>query len=432
MRTPDDHLARLGNVVGISQATLRAHVALYGQQLDTLAAMRLERQRLLQMAGPGAPADPEVRALMHKRIRDLELRIEGPLAECIAEVEGELAAHGITWRPLWSIGCAGLVDGEFWTADRANTISIPWYLANQQLWASVNEVKVRYTKEDVMRVLRHEVGHALGYAFELWRLVSWTKAFGDFEQPYKDEYVPDPASTGYVRYLHETGPSINAHYAQKHPDEDWAETFATWIDPGVDWKARYPEGTGARAKLDFVDRLLVEQGMAYGDAPNHNAGRREPYTREPGTVGDFVGGWGAPSLWSPASALLRSEVGIETKARLHDLYFEGIGGAKGPPSARLANLLGGYPAWERELRACAAASGGWAVTCWDVVAREARTFMLTDEQGIPPDLTPLLVLDLVEHSYWGEYPGRKDLYVAAWLRNLDWGWVEQANLPAGV
>jgi superoxide dismutase len=67
-----------------------------------------------------------------------------------------------------------------------------------------------------------------------------------------------------------------------------------------------------------------------------------------------------------------------------------------------------------------------------VVAREARTFMLTDEQGIPPDLTPLLVLDLVEHSYWGEYPGRKDLYVAAWLRNLDWGWVEQANLPAGV
>jgi len=264
MRTPDDHLARLGNVVGISQATLRAHVALYGQQLDTLAAMRLERQRLLQMAGPGAPADPEVRALMHKRIRDLELRIEGPLAECIAEVEGELAAHGITWRPLWSIGCAGLVDGEFWTADRANTISIPWYLANQQLWASVNEVKVRYTKEDVMRVLRHEVGHALGYAFELWRLVSWTKAFGDFEQPYKDEYVPDPASTGYVRYLHETGPSINAHYAQKHPDEDWAETFATWIDPGVDWKARYPEGTGARAKLDFVDRLLVEQGMAYG------------------------------------------------------------------------------------------------------------------------------------------------------------------------
>src|SRR5262249_2784000 len=150
--------------------------------------------------------------------------------------------------------------------------------------------RVRYTRDDVMRVLRHETGHALGYAFELWRLVSWTRTFGNFDQPYKDEYQPDPASTDFVKYLHDTGPTQNSHYAQKHPDEDWAETFATWIDPAVDWKTLYPEGTGARAKLDFVDRIVNEQGLVYGKAPNDATGQREPYTRGAGSVGDFVGG----------------------------------------------------------------------------------------------------------------------------------------------
>ena len=173
MRTPEEHLARLSrSVVGISQATLQAHTALWGQSIDALEALRLERARILKAPGAGAPVDPETRALMLRRVRSLDLKIEGQLAECIGEVEAEFAAHGITWRPQWYLGEAGLIDGEFWTTDRANSINIPWYLANDRLWHAVNDVRVRYTRDDVLRVLRHEAAHALGYAFELWRLVS--------------------------------------------------------------------------------------------------------------------------------------------------------------------------------------------------------------------------------------------------------------------
>lgn len=431
MRKPEEHLAILErSVVGITQATLRAHTALWGQQLDALAAMQLERKRILRAPGAGAAVDPETRALMLKRVRDLELKIDGPLAECIAEVEGELTSRGITWRPLWYLGTAGLVDGEFWTADRANSINIPWYLANEQLWKAVNDVRVRYSRDDVMRVLRHEAAHALGYAFELWKRPDWQAVFGDFEQPYKDAYEPDPGSTDHVRYLHDAGPSQNSHYAQKHPDEDWAETFATWLDPAVDWRARYPEETGARAKLDYLERLVNVEGAVYGEAPNKAPGRQEPYTREPGRVGDFVGGWAQSDLWSPSSELLRREAWLETEVRLHSYYFTTLAGAGGPrPSKELAEALGGYREWEAEFRAVCASGAGWAATGYDASEHRTRTLLLAEGQGPPPGFQPALVVDLAEHAWWADFPGRKDLYVGAVLRNVDWEAVERMLRP---
>ena len=43
------------------------------------------------------------------------------------------------------------------------------------------------------------------------------------------------------------------HYAQKHPDEDWAETFAVWLEGGP-WRRRYRDWQVALAKLEYVDR----------------------------------------------------------------------------------------------------------------------------------------------------------------------------------
>ena len=44
-------------------------------------------------------------------------------------------------------------------------------------------------------------------------------------------------------------------YAQSHPDEDFAETFAVWLTPGLDWRARYRDWN-ALQKLEYVDELM--------------------------------------------------------------------------------------------------------------------------------------------------------------------------------
>ena len=160
--------------------------------------------------------------LLTTRICDLDLRPEGTLAECVEQVIGELRNKGITFVPAYYLG-----DDDFWTADRAVSVNVPWYLANPSLWGLVNDHLFEYTREEVLMYLRHEAGHAIDYAFELWRRRDWTQTFGDFRRPYRDVYNPNPWSRDYVRYLHRAG---MYHYAQKHPDEDWAETFAVWLE----------------------------------------------------------------------------------------------------------------------------------------------------------------------------------------------------------
>ena len=162
--------------------------------------------------------------LLATRICDLGLRPEGTLAECVEQVIGELHGRGITFVPAYYLG-----DDDFWTADRAVSVNVPWYLANPQLWGLVNDHLFEYTREEVLMYLRHEAGHAINYAFELWRRKDWTQTFGDFRRPYRDVYSPNPWSRDYVRYLHRAG---MYHYGQKHPDEDWAETFAVWLEGG--------------------------------------------------------------------------------------------------------------------------------------------------------------------------------------------------------
>ena len=429
MITPEAALRKLkGKLVGITDHAIEQHVALWAQEIDTLDALRYELVRGHGRTAPPAPGDADVRALMRMRIRDLDLKIEGQLAECVAEVEGELASRGITWRPRWYIGTSGFIDGEFWTTDRANSINIPWYLANDRVWRYVNDAKVHYTKEDVMRVLRHETGHALGYAFELWKRTDWRETFGDFNKPYDDSYQPDPTSRNFVRYLHLTGPSQNSHYAQKHPDEDWAETFAVWLDPASEWRVRYA-GWPAMAKLAYVDYLINGAGAAYGEPTNKDPGKPEPYTRMPGTVGEFVGGWDTADFGVPAGGMVRREAALVNEVALHALYFEGLGGEPGVgASPRLRAQLAPGDEWERQVRVCAAATEGWVVTCWFAAEGRCRTLALLDGwQGPPAGGVAIYALDMHEHAWWGDFPGRKDLYVAACLKQVDWAVID-ANL----
>jgi hypothetical protein len=101
-----------------------------------------------------------------------------------------------------------------------------------------------------MRILRHETGHAIQHAYQLQRRRTWQQLFGRSSTRYPTHYRPNPASKRFVQHL-------RLWYAQSHPDEDFAETFAVWLRPKADWRKRYA-GWPALRKLEYVDELMTE------------------------------------------------------------------------------------------------------------------------------------------------------------------------------
>jgi hypothetical protein len=104
----------------------------------------------------------------------------------------------------------------------------------------------------IMMYLRHEAGHAINYAYALHKTPEWKQMFGPYRKPYRDAYRPIPFSRSFVRHM-------EGWYAQKHPDEDFAETFAVWLTPGSHWQKKY-KGWAALEKLRYVDRTFRKLG----------------------------------------------------------------------------------------------------------------------------------------------------------------------------
>jgi len=187
--------------------------------------------------------------LLSTPVRELGLRIEGtPLEEVLARYQEELEAKGIRrWRPSFYL------SNEWGVPFGSVSIAIPFYLAKPEL----KEVHAEHTAHlegeglvDFLRYLRHEMGHAVNYAYRLYEQEEWIRHFGSITQPYVEEYRPAPFSRRFVRHL-------PGWYAQKHPEEDWAETFAVWSTPGLDWRAAYADWPEARMKLEYCDRAMA-------------------------------------------------------------------------------------------------------------------------------------------------------------------------------
>ena len=182
-------------------------------------------------------------------IRDLGLTIEGTrLQPILAEFEEELHQRGLTRvRPRFSLSTEWGVPFE------TVAIAIPFYLARPDLTAlhaeRVGHVE-GFDRADILRYLRHEMGHVVNYAYRMYDEEEWVKQFGSITQPYGEDYRPEPFSRRYVRHL-------PGWYAQKHPDEDWSETFAVWMTPGFDWRKEYGGWPVAAAKLAYCERAMA-------------------------------------------------------------------------------------------------------------------------------------------------------------------------------
>lgn len=187
--------------------------------------------------------------LLNTRVCDLGLKIEGsPLAPFTRRLYAELAAKGIRFRPAFyltdSWGCPNEVP----------VIGIPFYLADKRL-RRIEEEQTGEIEDDqmIMMFLRHEAGHALNYAYRLWERPDWKTVFGSFLRPYRDSFEPNPSSREFVRHLSHS--QHGRHYAQKHPDEDFAETFGVWMTPRSAWRRRY-RLWAAYKKLRYVESVI--------------------------------------------------------------------------------------------------------------------------------------------------------------------------------
>jgi hypothetical protein len=186
------------------------------------------------------------------RMCDLGLSLEGTwLERCVDRLYADLDAKGIRLRPhVW------LAD-EWFAPSTAPGFAIPFYLAHPRLMrlerSQILDVEGG-TLTECMRIMRHEAGHAIQHGYQLNRRKQWQQLFGHSSQRYPKYYRPNPASRQYVQHL-------RLWYAQAHPDEDFAETFAVWLRPRSDWRRRYA-GWPVLRKLEYMDELMAEIGAA--------------------------------------------------------------------------------------------------------------------------------------------------------------------------
>jgi hypothetical protein len=187
--------------------------------------------------------------LLPKRICDLQVTIEGSQVEpFIEQLYDELEDKGIRFNPPCYL------TTEWLCPDRVPVIGVPFCLAHDRLYQLEKTMMLEVeggSDKECMKLLRHEAGHALNYAYLLYRRSRWRELFGPMSMEYEpSEYLARPYSRQYVVHLRE-------NYAQAHPDEDFAETFAVWLTPGLDWRTKY-RGWAALKKLEYVDHLMQE------------------------------------------------------------------------------------------------------------------------------------------------------------------------------
>jgi len=186
--------------------------------------------------------------LLETRICDLGVKIKGsPVDQCIKQLQRELRKRGFVFQPhFW-------LSDEWYCPDGVPGVAIPFFLANPRLRRLEKYFLLEVdggNRNMCMKLLRHETGHALLNAYRLEKRKDWRSYFGNPNARYPDTYLPKPYSKRFVVHL----PNW---YAQAHPHEDWAETFAVWLQPNSDWRTRY-QGWPALKKLEYVHELMAE------------------------------------------------------------------------------------------------------------------------------------------------------------------------------
>lgn len=219
-----------------------ARVPLAWEDSRMVASHAARRRRTPDLA---ELSDDELLAL---RMKDLGVGIEGSwLEQTLRDLNDELKARKLLVR------AHGWLSDEWFSPHTTPGIAFPFYLGHPRLIRLERKMVLDVeggTLRECMRILRHEAGHVVQRAYALHRRKRWQALFGRSSKPYPEHYRPNPTSRDYVQHL-------RRWYAQCHPDEDFAETFAVWLTPNSRWRARYAEWP-ALEKLLYVDEVMAE------------------------------------------------------------------------------------------------------------------------------------------------------------------------------
>ena len=197
--------------------------------------------------------------LLEQRLRDLDLRIERTwLQSCVNRLYQELENRGILFRPhVW-------LSTEWFSPDGIPGIAIPFYLAHPRL--------MRLERREMLQVEGATEASCMHFK------PAWRKAFGRYAQRYPEYYVPKPDSRSYVLHL-------DSWYAQAHPAEDFAETFAVWLKPRSAWRQRYRDWPKVLRKLRYVEREM-SASVVERPARVHSRRQVDPVSRMSQPLGD--------------------------------------------------------------------------------------------------------------------------------------------------
>lgn len=238
-------------------------------------------------------ADLPEEDLLELPVKSLKVRLEGTwAADCLRDVNAELKAKGILLK------MHGWLSDEWFSPTETPGVAFPFYLAHPRLMRLERKMMLEVeggTRRECMQLLRHEAGHVVEYAFGLHKRKRFQRLFGRANARYPNRYKADPSSKKYVQHL-------RRWYAQCHPDEDFAETFAVWLTPRSGWKKRYAEWPKALEKLEYIDELMAEIAgekplpqkryevdplvKLSGTLADHYAAKRKRYAVETPTVFD--------------------------------------------------------------------------------------------------------------------------------------------------
>lgn len=198
-----------------------------------------------------------LRRLLDERICDVLEKLDAssqrsPVRRHVDNLYDELHDAGLKHlRPEVYLG------DEWFSPGGIPAIAVPFYLAHTDLkeieYLLMSSVEGG-TPSAMRKLLRHEAGHCFDHAYKIPRDLKWKRIFGANPPIYRPElYIPDSSSLDHVTHL-------PGYYAQSHPDEDFAETFAVAITPGMDWESRYAKRPRVLAKLKFVQSLIRSHG----------------------------------------------------------------------------------------------------------------------------------------------------------------------------
>jgi len=147
----------------------------------------------------------------------------------------------------------------------------------------------------------------------------------------------------------------------------------------------------------------------------------------------------ANQTFSDLRALKADETFALNGVVLHELYFENLGGKNMKPKGKLSDLIarefGSFEKWSDNFKACGMAARGWVILGLSAYDGKVHNYCLdTHNSNVPVHVMPILVMDVYEHAYTIDFGVKRQPYIDAFMKNIEWNIcaqrLEKINLEA--